>query len=301
MHQPIKLQQKVLGGRRPGPHLLITGGVHGDEFEPMVAVRRLMRAVDPELLSGKLTLIPVANESAYCNLHRCGADGLDLARTFPGCPEGSVTEQTAAAVSRLIRAADYYIDLHTGGTTLCVSPLAGYVLHAVPEVLEKQREMARAFNLPVVWGTSPDRNTSSLSVARDANIPAIYAEYLGSAVCHTEGIEAYVEGCLNVMGLLGMIDHQVNSSRVEHMVEDPRPQSGYMQTQNTAPIDGYFQPQVVLGQRVTAGDLLGVVGDELGNVCEEVRLTQTGLMLVLRTFPRVSKGDGLGVVLELET
>jgi predicted deacylase len=301
MHQPIKLQQKVLEGRRPGPHLLITGGVHGDEFEPMVAIRQLMRAVDPKLLSGKLTLVPVANESAYGNLHRCGADGLDLARTFPGCPEGSVTEQTAAVVSRLIRTADYYIDLHTGGTTLSVSPLAGYVLHSVPEVLEKQREMARAFNLPVVWGTSPDRNTSSLSVARDANIPAIYAEYLGSAVCHPEGIEAYVEGCLNVMGLVGMIDHQVHSSRVEHTVEDARPQSGYMQTKNPAPIDGYFQAQVVLGQRVTAGDLLGVVSDELGDVCEEVRFTQTGLVLVLRTFPRVSQGDGLGVVLELET
>ena len=27
-----------------GPHLLITGGVHGDEFEPMAAIRRL---IDP--------------------------------------------------------------------------------------------------------------------------------------------------------------------------------------------------------------------------------------------------------------
>ena len=74
-----------------------------------------------------------------------------------------------------------------------------------------------------------------------------------------------------------------------------------MQTKNPAPIDGYFQPQVMLGQRVTAGDLLGVVSDELGDVCEEVRSAQTGLVLVLRTFPRVSQGDGLGVVLELET
>ena len=301
MHKQIKLQQKVIEGRRPGPHLLITGGVHGDEFEPMVAVRQLMHQADPQLLSGKLTLIPVANESAYCNLHRYGSDGLDLARTFPGCTEGSVTEQTAAVLSRLIREADYYIDLHTGGTTLSVSPLAGYVLHTNPQVLEKQQEMAHAFNLPIVWGTSPDMNGPSLSVARDANVPAIYAEYLGSAVCHTEGVEAYIEGCLNVMGVLGMIDRQVGSSHVKHVVEDSRPLSGHMQIQNPAPIDGYFESRVVLGQRVATGDLLGVVCDELGDVREEVKLTQTGLMLVLRTFPRVSKGDGLGVVLELET
>ena len=29
-------------GHDTGPHLLITGGVHGDEFEPIVAIRRLI-------------------------------------------------------------------------------------------------------------------------------------------------------------------------------------------------------------------------------------------------------------------
>jgi hypothetical protein len=30
---------------------------------------------------------------------------------------------------KLIRSADYYIDLHTGGTEFSIYPLAGYMLH----------------------------------------------------------------------------------------------------------------------------------------------------------------------------
>ncbi len=79
-----------------------------------------------------------------------------------------MTERTAFALSQLIRVADYYIDLHTGGTKLCVSPMTGYMLHSDSGILEQQRKMARAFNLPIVWGTSASLEGRSLSVARDA-------------------------------------------------------------------------------------------------------------------------------------
>ena len=204
----------------------------------------------------------------------------------------------AAALTPLIQAADYFIDLHTGGTTMSVSPMSGYKLHPRPDVLDQQRKMARAFNLPIIWGTSPELNGRSLSVARDANVPAIYGEYLGSAVCHAEGIDAYVEGCLNVMGLLEMIDRKAEPSRVEHLVEDPRPGSGHMHVKNPAPCEGYFHPHVGLGQVVSPGDLLGTVCDELGENLHEVRSTQSGVVLTLRTFPRVDKGEGLVVILE---
>jgi predicted deacylase len=171
----------------------------------MVAIRRLMRRPELTDLRGRLTLIPVVNEAAFARGTRAAEDGLDLARTCPGRPDGSVTERTAHALSVSIRAADYYIDLHTGGTALCVWPLTGYVLHSNSAVLDKQRAMARAFNLPVIWGTDPCLEGRSLSVARDANVPAIYAEYLGGGRCSPAGVEAYVQGCLNVMAL-GVLD-----------------------------------------------------------------------------------------------
>src|SRR5689334_20101049 len=102
MSEPVRLQQKSIVGQGDGPHLLITGGVHGDEFEPMAAVRRLMPLINPAELRGRVTLVPVVNEAAFARGQRTADDGLDLARTCPGKPDGSITERTAHALSDLI-------------------------------------------------------------------------------------------------------------------------------------------------------------------------------------------------------
>jgi len=297
--QPIVLKSQVVPGSHPGPHLLITGGIHGDEFEPMAAIRRL--AIAPELanLRGKLTLVPVVNEAAFGRGSRVADDGLDLARTCPGRPDGTITEQTAHYLSELIRAADYFIDLHTGGTALSVWPLTGYMLHPRPDVLEKQRAMARAFNLPVIWGTDASLNGRSMSVARDANVPAIYAEYLGGGRASAEGIDAYIRGCLNVMNSLGMLDLPQTTSNVQFVVEDPRPNSGHMQSNYPSPADGYFEPAVELGQPISIGQPLGWIIDPLGQTRHEILAAQTGRILVLRTFPAAHLNDSLAVILEL--
>ncbi|MBI2479824.1 MAG: succinylglutamate desuccinylase/aspartoacylase family protein [Planctomycetia bacterium] len=281
-----------------GPHLLVTGGVHGDEFEPMAAIRRLMREVDPARLRGRLTLVPVANEAAFLRGARTAADGLDLARTCPGQRDGSITEQTAHALSQIIRAADYYIDLHTGGSTMSVLPLTGYKLVPDEAVREKQRCMAHAFNLPLVWGTDYRLEGRTLSVARDAGIPAIYAEYLGSGLCDPAGIEAYVAGCLNVMAELDMLDRERPESRVERTVNDFRESAGHMQIRNPAPITGFFEPSVRLGGNVEAGQPLGTVTDVLGDHVLAAPSQETGTVIVLRTFSRVHAGDTLAVILE---
>jgi predicted deacylase len=292
----------TITGRQPGPHLLMTAGVHGDEFEPMVAARRLIDAAEGEVTSGRLTVVPVVNEAAYARGSRVAEDGLDLARTCPGRAEESVTERTAYALAELIRAADYYIDLHTGGTTMSVWPLAGYMLHADETILDKQRQMARAFNLPIIWGTDPSLDGRSLSVARDAGIPAIYAEYLGGGVFSPSCVEAYVVGCRNVLRLLGMI---VNlepppPSRVRWIVEDPRANSGHMQRCYPAPRAGCFVAAVVLGQQVERGERLGTLIDLLGNETTAIVAETAGIVVVLRTFPRVIAGDSLAVLVETE-
>jgi predicted deacylase len=294
------LKTKEIVGRSPRPHLLITGGVHGDEFEPMAAVRRLIAELRPDQLLGRVTLVPVVNEAAFLRGQRTADDGLDLARTCPGRPDGSVTERIAYLLSERIRTADYYIDLHTGGQRLRVLPLVGYTLHPDSQVLDAQRRMARAFNLPIIWGTDHRLNGRSLSVARDARVPAIYAEYLGSAGCDAAGVDAYVEGCLNVMGCLGMIDRPLPRSRIEHVVEDNRPDSGFMQICYPSPMTGFFEPAVELGARVHVGDVLGTVSDVLGKTRQTIPFSQTGVVLVLRAVASVQRGDSLAVVLELD-
>ena len=300
MPRPITLQKKVIEGAQKGPNLLILGGVHGDEFESMAAIRRLLAHLDPAGLRGSLTAIPVVNEAAYWRGQRTAEDGLDLARTCPGRPDGSITERTAHAVSREIGRADYLIDLHSGGLVMEFYPTVGYTLHPDKEILEVQRRMARALNMPIIWGTSAGLDGRTLSVARDAGVPAIYAEWMGGGVCDPQGVDAYFEGCLNVLAELDMIDRARPSLHTEYTVEDNRDNAGHVQLNYPAPCAGYFEAHVPLKALVRPGDAIGSVVDHLGQRRQQIASTQTGLVLCLRVFNRVHQGDSLAAVLELD-
>lgn len=309
MNQPITLKHHTIQGieindegeqvDRPGPHLLITGGVHGDEYEPMAAIRRLREAFDPAELKGRVTLVPVVNEPAFHRRSRTAEDGLDLARVCPGNPEGSVTEQIAAALSELIREADYYIDLHTGGIQYEIMSLAGYGLHQDETILNKQREMARAFNLPTIWGTSDRLEGRSLSVARDAGVPAIYAEFTGGAKCAQGGVQLYADGCLNVARYLGMIERTISDSRIEYVVEDDRDNAGHLQIQMPAMVDGFFERRVKLGDVVGRNQILGKIFDPLGGRGINVAAPHDGIVLMLQSYPAAKKGESLGAILPI--
>ena len=299
MSGPVTLKSITIKGKAPGPKLLILGGVHGDEFESMWAIRRLKEALDPGDLRGSVTLVPVVNEAAYWRGQRTAEDGLDLARTCPGREDGTITERVAHAVSAMIREADYLIDLHSGGLISRFYPTVGYMLHSDAGVLETQREMARAFNMPIVWGTYAGHDGRTLSIARDACIPAIYSEWMGAGDCDPEGVEQYYEGCLNVMGVLGMIERDQPPSRIRHTVEDDREGAGHIQLNYPSPFSGFFEPWVELMDRVEPGDVFGVVTDLLGDRREEIVCTQSGHVLVLRTYNRVHEGETLAAVLEV--
>ncbi len=298
----MNLESITLGDRTRGPHVLITGGVHGDEFEPMVAIRQLAGELADRTLNGAVTLVPVVNEAAFRRGDRVAEDGLDLARTCPGREDGSITEQTAAALSKLIQSADIYIDLHTGGTRLQVYPLAGYMLHPKRGIYLRQQRMASVFGLPIMWGTDPNLNGRSLSVARDANVPAIYAEFLGGGGCEPRGVAAYVRGCRNILVDLDILEGKIDypATRPLHVV-DVRPNAGFMQIQHPSPMDGYFHPAVTLGQRVHVGDVIGTVCDPLGTSRQTIPAMHDGIVLVLRTFPSVHQNDSLAVILETDT
>lgn len=293
-------------GRAAGPHLLITAGVHGDEFEPMAAVAQLADRLDHLLRNGpgflgRVTLVPVVNEAAYDLGTRVAEDGLDLARTCPGRPDGRPTERVAHALSELIASSDAYVDLHTGGRNLALLPLAGYLLHPDPTVLDRQRRMAAAFGLPLVWGTSTDLDGRSLSIARDARIPAIYCESGGGTSWNPETLSLYVDGCLNLTCELGMTDGRSVALPPPLVIEDDRPGSGHLQVQNPSPASGLFRSVVKLGDPVGEGDLLGTVSDPIGRTNHPAFARQEGIVIALRVFPRVDRGDCLGVILEQPT
>jgi len=285
-------------GRHSGVHLLILAGVHGDEYEPIGAVRQLSQGLSSEELTGKLTLVPIVNIPAFERISRTGPDGLDLARTFPGNPNGSPTEQIAATMTEMIRSADFLIDLHTGGLAARVAPLAGYLLHDRPEIRARQRGMAEAFNLPIVWGTDSRLNGRTLSVARDADVPAIYAEWGGGGGCQPEGVAQYVQGCRNVMRSLGMLEQPRPSRQVQYIVEDFRKESGVLQKNYLAEQAGYFEPICQLHDHVDIGQTLGWIFPVDLSPAIRVTSRQQGMIILLRAIPATQPGDFLAVILE---
>lgn len=286
-------------GSSDGPHLLIIAGVHGDEYEPMFAIRRLLARFETLTVRGRVTLIPVVNEAAFLRGQRTAEDERDLARTMPGRADGSITERVAAELTPLIEQADFLIDLHTGGRLFRMQPLSGYVLHPRAEILQHQREMAVAFGMPIVWGTYPFLNGRTLSIARDANVPAIYVEACGSGTFHPSAVDACERGCLNVATHLGLIDQPQATSSIEWLVEDPRDQSGFMQMQHPSPVDGFFEPLVSIGEHCEQGQPIGRITDACGSVLATIQASERGLLLFQRAIPGVKAGESTGGLLPL--
>ncbi|MCF3107698.1 M14 family metallopeptidase [Niabella sp. CC-SYL272] len=292
-----------LKGKEEGPHVLIIAGVHGDEYEPMITIMELHKRLVNALKKGRVTLICCANETAYLAGQRMGADGLDLARICPGTPAGTVSQQAAFGLSEQIRNCDYLVDLHTGGALFDLFPLSGYMLHADPKVLQVQRQMAAAFNLPLVWGTDAAPDGRTLSVARDAAIPAIYVEYGGGNVVQEPVIEAYTEGCLGVLDHLNMLREEAReerASKVVYTVEDATPDGGFLQGKMLSRFDGVFLPKVQPGSMIKKGDIWGVIYDPLFRRQWTVEADCAGLVLFVRRHPRVYPGDSLGGILLLD-
>ncbi|NND31256.1 MAG: succinylglutamate desuccinylase [Saprospiraceae bacterium] len=293
------IEKLIVKGMEDGPHLLITAGVHGDEYEPMEAVRRVYKIVEvlQNQLRGTLTLVPVVNKPAFELGTRTGPDGKDLARICPGDMNGSLSEQIAYAVSDLIWSADFYIDMHNGGLNHNIFPFSGYVLHSNQKIREAQRELAKAFLLPIVWGTDPTLPGRTLSVARDANIPAIYTEIGGQGIYNESYTAMAVDGCLNVLRFLKMIPGAYCSRESKYHLEDHRSGSGHLQRLLPAPCDGFYIPQVAFGQRVVADEIIGYIQDDLGKKSTPVRADRDGIVFILRSVPSVREHDPLGAIL----
>lgn len=82
--------------RGTGPTVLILAGNHGDEYQGQIAIMKLARELTPEMVNGRIILIPSLNFPAARAAARLSpVDGMNMNRAFPGQPEGAVTSQIA--------------------------------------------------------------------------------------------------------------------------------------------------------------------------------------------------------------
>lgn len=290
-----------IDAKKSGPHVLLAAGVHGDEYEPMLTAQELINEIPQLLISGSVTLVPIVNVTAYHVSSRYGEDNLDLARICPGKPDGSASEKNAFEISELIKESHYLIDMHTGGLAHYIYPMAGFTLHPSPEILDKQRELALACNMPVIWGTDYHPNGRTLSVARDLNIPAIYLEYGGGSGIRKEVVKTYKEGFINVLKYLKMAEGEAEITAPEKRfwVEDPRPDSGYFQGKMPAPSDGIFVCEKTPGDQIKKGELFGKIIDPFTGDPISILADMEGMVLSVRISVHVKKGDALGSILPI--
>ncbi len=132
-----------------GPTVLVMGGNHGDEYQGQIAARKLARELTPDMINGRLILIPSLNFPAARAATRLSPlDGMNLNRAFPGHPEGSVTSQIAHYLTTvLFPLSDVVIDIHSGGRSMEFVPCSH--MHLVPDK-EQRKKMLAAM---LAWNT----------------------------------------------------------------------------------------------------------------------------------------------------
>ena len=90
---PIPLVS-IRGGK--GSPVLLTGGIHGDEYEGQIALDNLIRILQPDELKSGVVIMPAANLPAAQTAARVSPlDGGNLNSVFPGRVDGGPTEQIA--------------------------------------------------------------------------------------------------------------------------------------------------------------------------------------------------------------
>jgi N-alpha-acetyl-L-2,4-diaminobutyrate deacetylase len=133
-----------------GATALLTGGNHGDEYEGPLALQDLARSLMPDQINGRVIILPMMNLPAFSAGLRCSpVDGANMNRSFPGKPDGTVTQKICHYIAtHLVPQADIVLDFHSGGRTLDFLPFAA--AHVLDDKVQEAACMAamQAFNAP---------------------------------------------------------------------------------------------------------------------------------------------------------
>src|SRR5260221_3398354 len=191
-----------------GPTVILEGGNHGDEYEGPIVISELIRELDPGEIQGRLILMPANNVHAVSAGQRTSSvDGLNLNRAFPGDPRGSITEQIAAFISdEVFPRGDAFLDLHSGGSSLAISPSAILEPTDDPALFGKSVAAARAFDAPltVVIGNLGEPRTATAAACR-AGLITVGTEMGGGGTVSPEALAICRRGVNNVLAHLGVL------------------------------------------------------------------------------------------------
>lgn len=279
----------------PGPTLVITAGVHGDEYEGQIAVSELAASLRPEDIRGRLILLPMVNfPAAEAGQRVSPLDGGNLNRLYPGDARGGPSEVIAHYHEEVILPlADYAVDLHSGGTSLDYPATLLRGPGHSPGEEAGLRLLTEAFDLPYAWlftggGGRGSTAHTAMGAANRKGVVNVMAELGGGNRVTPDILEMTRRGLRRILHALGMLpDYVPDAARGTRMLHA----AGLI----AAPDAGLFEPLVGIGAPASAGARVGRLHhpETPGRAAEDVLSPYDGIVLAARAMAQARRGDAL--------
>jgi predicted deacylase len=287
----LSIPVAVIHGIRPGPVLALVAGSHGAEYASIIALEKLIGALNPSEMSGTVIIVPLINVPAFEQkiTHINPVDGKNMNRHFPGRAEGTQTERASYLVTKqVVERCDHLIDLHGGDLDESLRPYSYWSKTGKEPQDRISREMVLAFGLDhIVIATDRPKDPSASryleTTATTRGKPSIVVEAGHAGTVETDDVHLLVDGCLSVMRYLKMLPG--TPAKVENPVWIERLAS------ITSDQTGIFYPLVKRGSYVEQGMKVGYVTDYWGKTIYEARAPATGVVLYIRAVPSMTKGE----------
>ncbi|MGR3804925.1 succinylglutamate desuccinylase/aspartoacylase family protein [Marinibacterium profundimaris] len=281
-HTPVTMSVHVVHGRSPGPTMFVSAAIHGDEIIGVEIARRLLRSPQLDRIAGTLMVVPIVNTFGFLNHSRYLPDRRDLNRCFPGSETGSLAGRLAHIfMTEIVARADLGIDLHSAAIhrenmpQIRVSPgKPGTMVHA------------DAFGAPVVI-RSKLRDGSLRKEAQRHGVDILLYEAGEGLRFDEQSARVGVAGILRVMHSLGMIPQDGVP------LAEAVPVKASVTAWERSPAGGLLRAFKATGEMVEQGELLAMISDPFGEVEEEVRAEESGLIIGRTNLPLVNEGDAL--------
>ncbi len=109
------LRAHRVAGLEPGPRLIVTGAVHGNETAGTKGIRRVLAEIDSsdiDIIRGHVTFVPVCNPLAYNNVRRMGDRNLNR-RLQPTATPQDFEDRIARVLCQWLSEHDVLLDLHS--------------------------------------------------------------------------------------------------------------------------------------------------------------------------------------------
>jgi predicted deacylase len=299
----LRIPIAVIHGARPGPVVAFVAGSHGTEYASIVAMQRLIPRIDARKLSGTVIVAPLINipsiEAMTPHLNPVDRKGMN--GQYPGDSTGTQSQRALALVTReILVPADVVVDLHGGDLDEDLRPYSYWFRGGRAAQDSAGRVLAMAFGLDhvIVSDVNPASPTAGRSLSTQALVrgkTVLVAEAGRSGLVLPGDVTLLVDGSLNVLGALGMLD------RPAHPVTKPVWLGGTAAHSARVAADsaGMFFATAKRDTRVKKGDAVGYTTDYLGRRTAEIRAPIGGLVTFIRGVPSMWKGATLVNVSEI--